>query len=159
MLAGSGETTILIGARPSWWWLARAGTLTAIPVRRTLACKPARYSRAMPAPPKYPSTPDGRYFVVAGRLWRSSNPGLAPDARQELVDRLMSARRQVGAAKKAGAPDAERRARAAVDEAKRALGERGPVWWTDGAPDFNRRLVANTPYAAWYAALAASAPA
>jgi len=41
----------------------------------------------------------------------------------------------------------------AVDAAKHALGERGPVWWTDGAPDFNRRLVANTPYAAWYAAL------
>jgi hypothetical protein len=113
----------------------------------------------MPAPPKHPSTPDGRYFVVAGRLWRTSNPALAPDARQELVDRLMSARRQVGAAKKAGDPDAERRARAAVDETKRALGERGPVWWTDGAPDFNRRLVANTPYAAWYAALAANAPA
>ena len=45
-------------------------------------------------------------------------------------------------------------ARAAVDHAKRALGERGPVWWTDGAPDLNRRMAANTPYAAWYAALA-----
>jgi hypothetical protein len=82
-----------------------------------------------------------------------SNPALAPEERQALVDRLMLARRQVGAAKKAGDPDAERSARAAVDEIKRALGERGPVWWTDGAPDFNRRLVANTPYAAWYAAL------
>ena len=49
--------------------------------------------------------------------------------------------------------EAERGARAAVDAAKRALGERGPVWWTDGAPDFNRKLVANTPYAQWYAAL------
>jgi hypothetical protein len=107
----------------------------------------------MPDSRTYPSTPDGRYFVVAGRLWRTSNPALAPEVRQALVDQLMTARRQVGAAKKAGDLEAERGARAAVDAAKRALGERGPVWWTDGAPDFNRRLAANTPYAAWYAAL------
>ncbi|GGC07276.1 hypothetical protein [Pseudoduganella buxea] len=102
---------------------------------------------------KYPVTPDGRYFVVAGRLWRTSNPALVPDTRQVLVGQLMTARRQVGAAKKAGDAAAERAARAAVDAAKRSLGERGPVWWTDGAPDYNRRLVVNTPYAAWYAAL------
>ena len=107
----------------------------------------------MPASSKYPGTPDGRYFVVRGRLWRMSNPGLAPEARQQLVDQLMQSRRQVGAAMKAHDADAERKARAKVDEAKHALGERGPVWWTDGAPDFNRKLVANTPYAGWYAAL------
>lgn len=107
----------------------------------------------MPASKTYPSTPDGRYFVVAGRLWRTSNPALAPEARQALVDQLMRARRQVGAARKAGDLDAERASRAAVDAAKRALGERGPVWWLDGAPDFNRKLAANTPYADWYAAL------
>ncbi len=103
------------------------------------------------APQTYPETPDGRYFIVGDRLWRTSNPELAPEVRQQLVDQLMSARRQVGAAKKAGDNEALGAARAAVDQAKRALGERGPVWWTDGAPDFNRRLVANTPYAAWYA--------
>ena len=103
---------------------------------------------------KYPSTPDGRYFVVKGRLWRTSNPNLAPGERQTLVDALMTARRQVGVALKAGDKEAEHDARAAVDDAKRALGERGPVWWTDGAPDFNRRMVKNTPYADWYAALA-----
>jgi len=108
----------------------------------------------MPDSANYPSTPDGRYFVVKGRLWRTSNPDLAPDLRQELVDRLMTARRQVGIALRAGDKEAERRARAAVDEAKQALGERGPVWWLDGAPDFNRRMVKNTPYAGWYAALA-----
>jgi hypothetical protein len=102
---------------------------------------------------KYPSTPDGRYFVVKGRLWRTSNPHLPPDERQELVDQLMTARRQVGLALKASNKEAERQARAAVDEAKIALGERGPVWWTDGAPDFNRRMVRNTPYADWFAAL------
>ena len=107
----------------------------------------------MPTSPNHPSTPDGRYFVVAGRLWRSSNPALAPQQRQQLVDELMRARRQVGMAKRAGDTGAERRARAKVDAAKRALGERGPVWWTDGTPDYNRRMVANTPYADWYASL------
>jgi hypothetical protein len=107
----------------------------------------------MPDSRQYPTTPDGRYFVVRDRLWRTTNPALAPELRQEWVDRLMRARRQVGLAKKAGDKEAERSARVAVDEAKRALGERGPVWWTDGAPDLNRRMVANTPYADWFAAL------
>jgi hypothetical protein len=102
----------------------------------------------------HPHTPDGRYFVVKGRLWRTSNPGLAPDVRQALVNELMQARRQVGVALKAGDATAERTARDAVDAAKHALGERGPVWWTDGTPDFNRKMVANTPYADWYAGLA-----
>ena len=109
----------------------------------------------MASSPKYPSTPDGRYFVVKGRLWRTSNPALPADQRQQLVNALMLARRQVAVAKKAGDAAAERAARADVDAAKQALGERGPVWWTDGAPDMNRKMVANTPYAAWFAALPA----
>ena len=111
------------------------------------------YSVAMAIPPKYPSTPDQRYIIVKGRQWRMSNPALAPDERQGLVERLIKARREVGVAVKAGDAQAERCARAAVDEVKRALGERGPVWWRDGAPDLNRRMVANTPYASWFAGL------
>jgi hypothetical protein len=103
---------------------------------------------------RYPTTPDGRYFVVRGRLWRTSNPDLPSDERQQLVNALMTARRKVGLAKKAADSEAERSARADVDAAKRALGERGPVWWTDGAPDYNRKLAANTPYADWFAGLA-----
>lgn len=110
----------------------------------------------MPSSEKYPTTPDGRYFVVSGRLWRTSNPDLATEARQQLVDQLMKARREVAAALKARDGNAERAARHAVDVAKRALGERGPVWWTDGAPDLNRRMVANTPYAAWFAAFSSA---
>ncbi|HEX6250898.1 MAG TPA: hypothetical protein VFZ56_05645 [Gemmatimonadaceae bacterium] len=34
-----------------------------------------------------------------------------------------------------------------------ALGRAGPVWWDDGAPDYNRRMVRTTPYADWFAAL------
>jgi hypothetical protein len=108
----------------------------------------------MPSSAKYPNTPDGRYFVVRGRLWRSSNPQLAPEERQALVNQLMTARRQVGLAMKAGDAEAERSARAAVDAAKHGLGERGPVWWDDGAPDMNRKMVANTSYADWYVGLA-----
>lgn len=104
-----------------------------------------------------PVTPDGRYLVVRGRLWRRANPGLAEGERQRLVVELMDARRAVGRAKRAADPDAEAAAHAAVDEAKRALGERGPVWWDDGAPDLNRRMARNTPYAAWYAGLAEEA--
>ena len=85
-----------------------------------------------------------------------SNPDLAPEERQRLVDMLMKARRQVGAAVKACNPEEERIGRSAVDEAKRALGERGPVWWSDGAPDLNRRHVANTAYADWYAQFSSS---
>ncbi|WP_347187247.1 hypothetical protein [Qipengyuania flava] len=58
----------------------------------------------------------------------------------------MAARRTVDQAKKADDREAERAARARVHDAKVALGERGPVWWDDGAPDYNRHLVANTPY-------------
>lgn len=94
------------------------------------------------------TTPDGRYIIVRGRLWRAANPYLAPSDRERLVNELMAARRAVLAAKKAGDVDGLRHARAAVDLAKHGLGERGPVWWTDGAPDLNRRLVRNTPYAA-----------
>jgi hypothetical protein len=35
-----------------------------------------------------PLTPDGRYIVVRGRLWRASNPGLTPEARQGYVNDL-----------------------------------------------------------------------
>src|SRR6185436_2905093 len=87
----------------------------------------------------HPVTPDGRYFVVRGRLWRTTNPSLPEAERAPLVKSLMAARRT--------------RDRAGVDRAKRALGERGPVWWTDGAPDYNRRMARNTPYAEWFAKL------
>jgi hypothetical protein len=42
---------------------------------------------------------------------------------------------------------------ARIDRTKRSLGERGPAWWTDGEPDYNRHLVKNTPYATWYTEL------
>ncbi|UVI39411.1 hypothetical protein [Qipengyuania spongiae] len=93
------------------------------------------------------TTPDGRYIIVRGRLWRASNPEIPARERDELVAELMDARRAVGAALRSDDPDAEKVARARVHAAKVGLGERGPVWWDDGAPDYNRHLVKNTPYA------------
>jgi hypothetical protein len=65
----------------------------------------------------------------------------------------MSARRAKQAAMRANDADAREAARARVDAAKVALGERGPVWWTDGAPDLNRHMARTTPYAEWFASL------
>ncbi|WP_310100662.1 hypothetical protein [Sphingomonas sp. BE138] len=95
-------------------------------------------------------------MVVRGRLWRKSNPALPPDTRQALVEELMAARRAVQGALRHDDPVALRAARTRVDAAKVALGERGPVWWTDGTPDLNRCLARNTRYADWYAQFAPS---
>ncbi len=99
---------------------------------------------------QYPQTPDGRYFIVKGRLWRCSNPKLSEEERSSLVKDLMSARRAVRQAIENDDESALNEARQHVDAAKVALGERGAVWWTDDAPDYNRKLVKNTPYAGWY---------
>ncbi len=95
-------------------------------------------------------TPDGRYLVVLGRLWRAANPGLSPADRDRLVLALMAARFDVGRAKRTADEALMRAARDRVQAAKVALGERGPVWLIDGTPDLNRKMVANTPYSDWY---------
>jgi hypothetical protein len=101
---------------------------------------------------QHPVTPDSRYFVVKGRLWRLANPRLSEADRSHWVSALMQARRAVRTARKDRTAGAEATAHQNVDVAKKALGERGPVWWTDGDPDYNRYLVKNTPYAEWFAA-------
>lgn len=74
-------------------------------------------------------TPDGHYVIIDGRRWRATDPSLPEERRQELVNELMSARRAVGAAKRADDADAEQAARDRVHAAKVGLGERGPKWW------------------------------
>nr|WP_246315048.1 hypothetical protein [Kineococcus aurantiacus] len=81
-------------------------------------------------------------------MWRRSDPALPEDRRQELVHELMAARR---AKRDAADDDARELARQRVDAAKHALGERGPVWWDDGAPDLTRHLARTTEYADWFA--------
>ncbi|WP_318656065.1 hypothetical protein [Qipengyuania atrilutea] len=60
------------------------------------------------------------------------------------MNELMGARRAVRDAEDGS--EAMKEARGRVHAAKVALGERGPVWWDDGAPDYNRKMVKNTPY-------------
>jgi hypothetical protein len=100
---------------------------------------------------KHPVTPDGRYFVARGKLWRMSDPNLDPQERSRLVNGMMDAHRSVKQAKSAGDRGAEADAHRLVDRAKRGPGERGPVW-KDDLSDFNKQAVKNSPYAGWYAA-------
>jgi hypothetical protein len=100
---------------------------------------------------KHPVTPDGRY----GRLWRRANPGLEEAERSKLTKRLMTASREAKASEDQEAEAADHRA---VDDAKRALGEQGPVWWDDGSPDLNRHMAKNTIYADWYAKIGQPRP-
>jgi hypothetical protein len=104
---------------------------------------------------QHPVTPDGRYFVVKGRLWRLANQDLPEGEKSALVWELMRARRAVKTARQEGDADAEAAAHRDIDAMKNALGERGPVWWTDGDPDLNRHPVKNTPYSSWFAGLKA----
>lgn len=52
------------------------------------------------------------------------------------------------------ATEAERQdARARIIAAKTQLGESGPTWWDDGAPDESGLAPANSTYADWWAGL------
>ncbi len=96
-------------------------------------------------------TPVGRYFFVKGRLWRCTNPSLAEEKRTGLVNKLMNARREKGTAMRRGDTAGREAARQRIDDIKTQLGERRTVWWSDGAPDWNRHMAKNTPYAEWFA--------
>ena len=74
-------------------------------------------------------TADGRYVVIGGRRWRATDPAIPEEIQSRLRSQLMKARRAVKQALHDQDPDAERRARASVQAAKVALGERGTPWW------------------------------
>ena len=97
------------------------------------------------------TTPDGRYLVIQGRLWRAPSPLLPAEAKVRYMRELLNGRRALKAAKTSGDEDAIAAARKLVARAQVGLGERGPVWWKDGAPDFNRTQVRNSPYSDWFA--------
>jgi hypothetical protein len=70
---------------------------------------------------------DGHYVIINGRRWRATDPAIPENRRDELVRILMAWRREVRTTK--GTPQ-ESDARAGVQTAKVALGERGsPPWW------------------------------
>ena len=92
-------------------------------------------------------TPDGRYLVVRGRLWRRSDPALDEERRAALVAELMAARRAKGTALRAGDAAGVSEAKERVQAAKEGLGERGPVWWAGDEPDLTGRMARTTAYA------------
>jgi len=72
-------------------------------------------------------TEDGHFIVINGRRWRATDPMIPEQRRQELTRILMAWRREVRRTKDT---DEEAGARAGVQAAKVALGERGtPPWW------------------------------
>jgi hypothetical protein len=93
-------------------------------------------------------TPDGRYVVVRGRLWRATNPHLTAERRSELVHALMQARRDVHRYR--DDPEQLAGARARVQQAKEGLGERGPPWWGDATDACHRHMAIHTPYRDWF---------
>ena len=80
--------------------------------------------------------------MVRGRLRRDADPDLAEAERERRVADLLRVRSVVRIAR-----------RNSDDAAKIGLGERGPVWWTDGAPDQNRHMARTTVYADGFAGL------
>jgi hypothetical protein len=87
------------------------------------------------------ATDDGHYVVIDGRRWRATDPSIPEERRIELVRILMAWRRAVR--NTAGTPG-ESDARAGVQAAKVALGERGqPPWWEQ--TDKQRRERWETP--------------
>ncbi|GAA0626588.1 hypothetical protein HPO96_36785 [Kribbella sandramycini] len=84
-------------------------------------------------------TPDGRYVVINGRRWRATDPAIPAEAQAQLRSALMGARRAVRKALRDGDSAAERAARARVQVANEALGERGTPWWEQSGAERERR--------------------
>ncbi|MFI5933972.1 hypothetical protein [Actinoplanes sp. NPDC051494] len=82
-------------------------------------------------------TEDGHFVVIDGRRWRATDPDIPEDVAARLRKVLMAARRDVGAALRAGEDPAPARAR--VQAAKVALGERGTPWWEQTAEQRRQR--------------------
>ncbi|GAA4971347.1 hypothetical protein [Actinoplanes utahensis] len=80
---------------------------------------------------------DGRYVVIDGRRWRATDPAIPEDVAAALRRALMAARRDVGTALRKGEDPATARAR--VQTAKVALGERGTPWWEQSPADRRAR--------------------
>ncbi|MET0698450.1 MAG: hypothetical protein ABWY93_02190 [Mycobacterium sp.] len=90
-----------------------------------------------------PKTEDGHHVLIGGRRWRATDPAIPEQRRAELTGVLMAWRREVRRTK---GTDEERAARAGVQAAKVALGERGtPPWWEQTAAQRQARWQADVP--------------
>lgn len=89
------------------------------------------------------TTEDGHFVVIDGRRWRATDPAIPDDVAAELRKVLMAARRDVGKALRAGEDPAPARAR--VQAAKVALGERGTPWWEQSLRERRERWEGGLP--------------
>ncbi|VEG51229.1 Uncharacterised protein [Mycolicibacterium aurum] len=90
-----------------------------------------------------PKTDDGHYVVIDGRRWRATDPAIPEERRAELTHILMAWRREV---RRTRGTDGEKAARAGVNAAKVALGERGtPPWWEQTDTQRRQRWEADVP--------------
>jgi hypothetical protein len=88
-------------------------------------------------------TPDGHHVVIDGRRWRATDPAIPEERRDELTRILMAWRREV---RRTRGTDGEPAARAGVQAAKVALGERGsPPWWEQDEDERRARWSAEVP--------------
>ena len=87
-------------------------------------------------------TPDGRYLIIGGRRWRAADPAIPEKRREELTRALMAWRREVRRTKGTAEESA---ARAGVQAAKVALGERGTPWWEQSDEQRRSRWSAAVP--------------
>ncbi len=85
---------------------------------------------------------EDHHVVVNGRRWRATDPGIPDKLKAELVAELMAARRAVRDA--GGEESAIQAARARVQDAKVALGERGEPWWDPLTSEGQRGRLAAT---------------
>jgi hypothetical protein len=81
--------------------------------------------------------------VIDGRRWRATDPEIPQGRREELQHVLMAWRREV---RRTRGTEQEGAARAGVQAAKVALGERGTPWWEQ--TDAQRRARWETPVSA-----------
>lgn len=102
---------------------------------------------------RHPVTPDGRYFLAHGKLWRRANPALPEHERARLVSELIRARCAAGHARRSGDAQAESAARREVETIRIALGQRGTPWWSDGGADLHRQRAQETHYREWFSTL------
>lgn len=80
--------------------------------------------------------------MVDGRRWRATDPAIPEPRREELTRVLMGWRREVRRTK---GTDDEAAARAGVQAAKVALGERGTPWWEQSDGERRDRWSAEVP--------------
>jgi hypothetical protein len=81
--------------------------------------------------------------VISGRRWRATDPAIPEEVAAVLRKVLMAARRDVGSALRAGQDPAPARAR--VQAAKVALGERGTPWWEQTPEERRQRWEQGLP--------------